>query len=138
MVINETSDNPGGGTPGDGTHLLRAMVEAKLSDACFGFIVDPAAAEAAHQEFVARFQKGRLPSDIPEFRIEAGPAGVMIGDVLTSAGLSASNSEAFRMIKQGAVRVDDQRVEDRELQLQGGHSYVVQVGKRRVARVAID
>jgi microcystin degradation protein MlrC len=49
VVINETSDNPGGGTPGDGTHLLRAMVEAKLSDACFGFIVDPAAAEAAHQ-----------------------------------------------------------------------------------------
>ena len=99
---------------------------------------DKRAAEAAHQEFVARFQKGRLPSDIPDVRIEAGTAGVMIGDVLTSAGLSASNSEAFRMIKQGAVRVDDQRVEDRELQLQGGHSYVVQVGKRRVARVVID
>jgi hypothetical protein len=49
VVINETSDNPGGGTPGDGTHLLRAMVEAKLDDACFGFIVDPAAAEAAHR-----------------------------------------------------------------------------------------
>jgi tyrosyl-tRNA synthetase len=42
------------------------------------------------------------------------------------------------MIKQGAVRVDDQKVEDRALQLQGGHSYVVQVGKRRVARVVID
>jgi len=99
---------------------------------------DQRAAEAAHQEFVARFQKGGLPSDIPEARIEAGPAGVMIGEVLTSAGLSASNSEAFRMIKQGAVRVDDQKVEDRALQLQGGHSYVVQVGKRRVARVVID
>ena len=47
-VINETSDNPGGGTPGDGTHLLRAMVEAGLENACFGFIVDPVAAEAAH------------------------------------------------------------------------------------------
>ncbi|UCC15528.1 MAG: tyrosine--tRNA ligase [Gammaproteobacteria bacterium] len=99
---------------------------------------DKQAAEAAHREFVARFQKGRLPSEIPETRIEAGSAGVMIGEVLTSAGLSASNSEAFRMIKQGAVRVDDQKVEDRALQLQGGNSYIVQVGKRRIARVVIE
>jgi microcystin degradation protein MlrC len=49
VVINETSDNPGGGTPGDGTHLLRAMLEAKLENACFGCICDPAAAEAAHR-----------------------------------------------------------------------------------------
>ena len=48
VVINETSDNPGGGTPGDGTHLLRAMIEADLANACFGCIVDPVAAEAAH------------------------------------------------------------------------------------------
>ena len=48
VVINETSDNCGGGTPGDGTHLLRAMLEAKLTNACFGFIVDPAVAEQAH------------------------------------------------------------------------------------------
>jgi microcystin degradation protein MlrC len=49
VVINETSDNPGGGTPGDGTHLLRAMVEAGLESACFGCICDPEAAEAAHR-----------------------------------------------------------------------------------------
>jgi microcystin degradation protein MlrC len=49
VVINETSDNPGGGTPGDGTHLLRAMLEAKLENACFGFIVDAEAATAAHR-----------------------------------------------------------------------------------------
>ncbi len=49
VVINETSDNPGGGTPGDGTHLLRAMLEARLENACFGCICDPAAAEAAHR-----------------------------------------------------------------------------------------
>lgn len=48
VVINETSDNPGGGTPGDGTHLLRAMLAAKLTDACFGFIVDPEVAAQAH------------------------------------------------------------------------------------------
>ena len=49
VVINETSDNPGGGAPGDGTHLLRAMLEAELEDACFGFIVDAGAAGAAHR-----------------------------------------------------------------------------------------
>ncbi|MEJ8545669.1 M81 family metallopeptidase [Brevibacillus borstelensis] len=49
VVINETSDNPGGGTPGDGTHLLRAMLEAKLENACFGFIYDPEVAEIAHR-----------------------------------------------------------------------------------------
>jgi tyrosyl-tRNA synthetase len=99
---------------------------------------DDDAAQRAQQEFIARFQKGRLPSEIPETRINAGPAGALIGEVLTSAGLSASNSEAFRMIKQGAVRVDDQRVEDRALQLESGRDYVVQVGKRRIARVQVD
>jgi microcystin degradation protein MlrC len=49
VVINETSDNPGGGAPGDGTHLLRAMVAANLQDACFGFIHDAAAVETAHR-----------------------------------------------------------------------------------------
>jgi tyrosyl-tRNA synthetase len=99
---------------------------------------DDDAARRAQQEFIARFQKGRLPSEIPEVRISAGPGGAMIGEVLTAAGLSASNSEAFRMIKQGAVRVDDQRVEDRALQLESGRDYVVQVGKRRIARVQVD
>lgn len=49
IVINETSDNPGGGTPGDGTYLLRAMLEAKLANACFGFIFDPEVVQLAHQ-----------------------------------------------------------------------------------------
>lgn len=49
VVINETSDNCGGGTPGDGTHLLRVMLDAKLENACFGFIVDPDVARAAHE-----------------------------------------------------------------------------------------
>jgi tyrosyl-tRNA synthetase len=99
---------------------------------------DDNAARRAQQEFIARFQKGKLPSEIPETRISAGQGGALIGEVLTAAGLSASNSEAFRMIKQGAVRIDDQRVEDRALQLEAGRDYVVQVGKRRIARVWID
>jgi len=52
VVINETADNPGGGTPGDGTYLLRAMLEADLQDACFGFIYDPEVAALAHEKGV--------------------------------------------------------------------------------------
>lgn len=52
VVLNETSDNPGGGTPGDGTYLLRAMLEADLQDACFGFIYDPEVAALAHEKGV--------------------------------------------------------------------------------------
>ncbi|MCB1644466.1 MAG: M81 family metallopeptidase [Pseudomonadales bacterium] len=54
VVINETSDNPGGGTPGDGTHLLRAMLEAELTNACFGFIYDPEVANQAHEAGVGK------------------------------------------------------------------------------------
>ncbi len=49
IVINETSDNPGGGTPGDGTHLLRALLEEDLAQTCFGFIFDPEVAQTAHK-----------------------------------------------------------------------------------------
>ncbi|KPK56640.1 MAG: tyrosine--tRNA ligase [Gammaproteobacteria bacterium SG8_31] len=98
---------------------------------------DGSAADAAQTEFIARFQQGELPSNIPETRIQGGSEGAMIGEVLTSAGLSASNSEAFRLIKQGAVRVDNEKIENRECRLQPGE-YVVQVGKRRFARITIE
>lgn len=60
VVINETSDNPGGGSPGDGTHLLRAMLEARVENACFGFIVDPVSAKAAHAAGVGATVELRL------------------------------------------------------------------------------
>lgn len=60
VVINETSDNPGGGTPGDGTYLLRAMLEADLKDACFGFIYDPEVAALAHEKGVGSTIKVKL------------------------------------------------------------------------------
>ena len=61
-----------------------------------------------------------------------------IAHVLKGAGLTSSTSEAFRMLAQGAVKVDGERAEDRALQLKGGASYVVQVGKRKFARVSLD
>jgi len=99
---------------------------------------DSSAAESAQAEFISRFQQGELPSDIPETHINCEPgSAIMVGEVLTSAGLSASNSEAFRLISQGAVRVDGERVDDRETGL-GPGVYVIQVGKRRFARVTVE
>ncbi len=96
----------------------------------------PAAAEGAQEEFVARFQRGALPEDMPEIAISCGRGPVGIADILRQAQLTGSNSEAFRMISQGAVRVDGERVVDRGVELPEG-TYVVQVGKRRVARIVL-
>jgi len=98
---------------------------------------DAAAAEAAQQEFVARFRKGDLPDDMPEVCLDSEDGGLGIATLLSQAQLTASNSESFRMIGQGAVRVDGEKVEDKSLVLASG-DYVVQVGKRRFARVRVN
>ena len=94
-----------------------------------------AAGEAAQAGFIAQFSKGALPENIPEIRLAAPLAGLQIGRALKEAGLVPSASEANRMIDQRAVRVDQQRVEDRGLLLQAGQQYLLQVGPRRYARV---
>jgi tyrosyl-tRNA synthetase len=98
---------------------------------------DEAAAEAAREEFIARFRGGALPEDMPEIALEGEEGGLGIAAVLSQARLTASNSESFRMIGQGAVRVDGERVSDRGMVL-GSGAYVVQVGKRRFARVRVS
>ena len=96
---------------------------------------DPGAAERAQAEFVARFQKGALPEDLPEVRLEAPGGGLPLPNLLKSAGLVSSTSEGMRMIRQGAVRIDGERVSDPDRRLPAGTELVVQVGKRRFARV---
>ena len=93
----------------------------------------------AYETFVARFQKGAVPDEMPEITLvaEAGTSGLPIGQALCAAGLVSSTSEAFRMIKQGAVKVDGEKVVDRALDLVSGDSCVCQVGKRRFARVTV-
>lgn len=94
-------------------------------------------ADAAHQEFVARFRHGALPDDIPERTVMANGEGLPIANLLKEAGLTDSTSEAIRMIKQGAVRIDGERVEVRDLNLLPGSCHVFQVGKRRFAKVKV-
>ena len=94
----------------------------------------PAAAEQALTDFEARFRQGALPDEMPEMNIAGAP--LSIAQVLKQAGLVPSTSEAMRNLEQGGVRVDGERVEDKGLKLPAG-SYVVQVGKRRFARVTL-
>ena len=98
---------------------------------------DDAAAERAEQAFIARFQKHAVPDDMDEVSVEAADGKLGIAYVLKGAGLVSSTSEAFRMIKQGAVKVDGERIEDRGLELPQGTTAVCQVGRRRFARVSV-
>ena len=93
-----------------------------------------AAADAARAGFEARFSRGALPDDLQEVQVAGSP--IAIAQLLRQAGLAASGSEALRNIEQGGVRVDGDRVTDKGLKL-GAGSYVVQVGKRRAARVTV-
>jgi tyrosyl-tRNA synthetase len=95
-------------------------------------------AEAAQQEFVSRFQQGAMPDEIPEVSMDSQKGILGVAHLLKNAGLVSSTSEAFRMIKQGAVKIDGERVEDRSLELAAGTTHVYQVGKRRFARVTLN
>jgi len=97
-----------------------------------------AAARDAQGAFVRQFQGGGVPDDLKEFDLKAPDGGLGIANLLKAADLVTSNSEAFRLIGQGAVRIDGERVADRDLRLAAGADHVVQVGKRRFARVRIN
>jgi len=93
--------------------------------------------EQARETFIARFRQGEMPEDMPEKTLPAGAEGLGVAAALTACGLTASNSEAFRMIQQGAVKIDGQRVDDRGLALQAGFAGVLQVGKRKFVRLTL-
>ncbi len=96
-------------------------------------------ARQALERFVARFQRGAMPEDIPEQTLSAGDAGALpIANLLKAAGLVGSTSEAIRLIGQGAVRVDGERIDDARLAFAAGSQHVYQVGKRRIARVRLS
>ena len=96
------------------------------------------AGSRARDEFVARFQQGALPEDLAEVTLRAEPAGMGLAHVLKNAQLVPSTSEAMRQIRQGAVRVDGERVEDSSRVIAAGSTHVFQVGKRRLARVTLE
>ena len=116
----------GGRNPKDAKVALAKEITSRFHGA--------AAAEAAEQDFINR-SKGGVPDDIPEVSLNGAPLG--IGALLKSAGLAPSTSEANRLIDGGGVRVDSTVVSDKGLKLDAG-TFVVQVGKRKFARVTLS
>ena len=112
-------------------------VKFKLATELVERFHDADAAKGAHQAFIDRFKKGLMPDDMPEFEFKDEGEGLVIGYMLKEAGLVKGTSEAMRMIKQGAVKLDGEKVSDTRLVLSAGSTVVAQVGKRRFARVSI-
>lgn len=117
----------GGRNPRDAKVMLAQEIIARFHSA--------KAAEDALATFEARFRDGAMPQDMPEVNLGGAPVGIL--KLLREAGLAASGSEAQRNIEQGGVRVNGDRVEDKSLQILAG-TYVVQVGKRKFARVKLN
>ena len=96
-----------------------------------------AAAHLALSDFESRFRQGGVPDDMPVIKLGALKGGLPIAQVLKQAGLTASTSEALRMIEQGGVKLDGDRVDDKGMILSAGCEVVLQVGKRKYARILI-
>jgi len=118
-----------GGNPRDVKFDLAKEIVARFHGAT--------AAETAAADFEARFKRDEIPQDVREVRLQSGAEGLPIPQVLKQAGLTASTSEALRMIEQGGVKVNGEKVRDKSLRLVRGERCVVQVGKRKFACVTI-
>lgn len=96
------------------------------------------AAEGALQDFIQRFQKNAIPDEMPEVSISLPSDGIAIGNLLKEADLVGSTSDAMRMIKQGAVKIDGEKVSDTRMLLSESGVSVYQVGKRKFARITLS
>ena len=95
-------------------------------------------AEAAQQEFINRFRKGAMPEDIAEITLQSEDGVMPIANLLKNANLTQSTSDALRMIRQAAVKIDGEKVEDTRLEIKAGSTHIYSVGKRRFARVTVS
>ena len=122
-------DIEGGVNPRDIKFLLAEEIITRFHDA--------KSAQAARQDFINRFAKGALPEDMPELTLTLEQEMIGIAALLKQAGLTSSTSESFRMIQQGAVKLDGEKVSDRGLELTRGVMVIAQVGKRKFARITL-
>ena len=112
-------------------------VKFELCDEIITRFHDKASAEQAQRNFIERFQKGNLPENIEDKVVQSEDGVIGIAHAMRQAGLVSSNSEAFRMITEGAVRINQERIEDKALNLNQGDEVIIQVGKRRIANVIV-
>jgi len=120
----------GGRNPMEAKFELAAEITARFHT--------EADAKRAHQAFIDQFRKGEVPNDMPEVVLEPGEEGLPVSNMLKLAGMVSSTSDARRMIDQGAVKFDGERITDPTQKLPAGTSMVVQVGKRKWAKVSIE
>ena len=118
-----------GENPRDIKFLLAEEIIARFHDAN--------AAKVAREDFINRFSNNAIPDEMPEIEINAGTEGLPLANVFKEAGLVDSTSDAHRMVKQGAVKIDGERVEDSKQILTAGFCAVLQVGKRKFARAKL-
>jgi tyrosyl-tRNA synthetase len=119
----------GGRNPRDAKVMLAEEIASRFHGAVAG--------ARAREEFDARFRQGAMPEDMPEVSVATSGAPIRITQVLKEAGLTTSISEAMRMIDQGGVKVDGERVSDKAATMPPGGAAVLQVGKRKFARVRL-
>jgi len=93
-------------------------------------------ASDAREGFANQFKKNQIPDDLEEVTLIVGDDGLAIANIIKDAGLTASTSDALRMIKQGAVKIDSVKMEDRNLVIAKGNEHIIQVGKRKFAKVS--
>lgn len=118
-----------GANPRDYKVLLAKEIIARFHSA--------ADADAAEQDFIQRFSKNAIPDDMPEVTLSSDDGEMAIANLLKTAELVGSTSDAMRMIKQGAVKIDGEKVTDTRFVVQAGSTAVYQVGKRKFARITL-
>jgi len=111
--------------------------KVKLAQEIIARFHDQAAAEKALTDFEAQFKRGVIPDDIAEIKLTASSEGYAIALLLKDAGLTSSTSDSNRMIKQGAVKIDSEKLTDAKLIVSIGSEHIYQVGKRKFAKVKI-
>ncbi len=112
-------------------------IKFKLAEEIIARFHDESAANKARESFIARFQKGAMPDEMPELILQTENGELAIANLLKMADLTSSTSDAMRMIKQGGVKIDGEKIQDTNLKMKVGSCHVYQVGKRKFARITL-
>jgi tyrosyl-tRNA synthetase len=128
-IVGLRRDIAGGANPRDIKFLLAEEIVDRFHGAGVG--------ATQREAFLARFSAGELPTEIPEISVQTVGGKLGLAKLLKESGLVPSAAEAGRMVHQGAVRIDQQKVEDLDREFMAGAVVLVQVGKRRIARVTL-
>lgn len=113
-------------------------IKFRLAEEIVERFYDKNQANTARENFIAQFQQGIVPDNLPEIKMPAGQQGIAVPNVIKNAGLTETTSDAIRLISQGAVRIDNEKISDKNLLLMSGTSFIIQVGKRRFAKILIE